>query len=224
MKPKKLLPPEVPETLTEQDTLTPQILDLLSDDEIIEATHFTGVTFENLPQVRRIAFRGYAFERCTFVTPDEHPPQLDSVDCTFRGCDFAGARMYKSSLMRVAFTSCRGVGIDLSESILRSVTLQDCQFSYANFGRAKLELVEMTGCDLSHASFGEATLDTLRWVDCRLSGAELYRTKLRGIDLRTNTLDGILLGDLTELSGAIVTPIQACDLALLLGVVIEPAE
>lgn len=220
--PRKLISPTLPEELVPMDRFSRALLDMLEDDEDIEGIRFEGVTFDPL-SVHRASFRACAFDKCTFLADEEDDDGTiyDFVDCVFQGCDFAGAQMNKGAFQRVAFRSCRGVGLYLSEATLRSVTFDDCQLGYANFGLSKITAVKMTGCDLSHATFGYAKLDSLQWEKCRLSGAELFGTKLAGMDLRTNEIDGIVLGDRTELVGATVTPLQACGLALLLGVIVD---
>lgn len=216
--PARFFPPEIPEELTPMQAWSDDLLAQLEEDEDIEAIRFEGVTFEPLP-VHRATFRGCVFERCLFLPGDG--TIYDFMDCVFKTCDFAGMTFQRGGFRRVAFRDCRGIGMYMSEAAFRSVTADDCQFSYANLGLASLKAVTFTQCDLSHASFGEATFDTVAFTDSRLSGAELYGTSLSGMDLRSDQIDGIILGDLKELAGAKVSPLQACDLAVLLGVIVE---
>lgn len=51
-------------------------------------------------------------------------------------------------------------------------------------------------------------------------GANLSGTLLRGMDLTTDSLEGLLLGG-EELRGAVVTPYQAAGFARLLGLTVK---
>ena len=218
-KPFKLLPPDVPAALLSADALDECFFLRLAEQDDIEATRFTGVRFENLA-ARRAAFRGCVFEKCAFAQDEELPIRYDFVDCVFANCDFAGMRFEKCEMRRCALARCRGVGATFTGAVLRSVTMDECQMAYSGFGMAKLTGVEMTACDFSHSSFGYAALEQVKWDACKLTAAELFSVRLKDIDLRTNELDGIVVGDRRELEGAIVTPLQACELAKLLGVVV----
>ena len=50
--------------------------------------------------------------------------------------------------------------------------------------------------------------------------ADFTGTSLKGIDLTEDEIEGLLVSG-PELRGAIVTPLQACDLARLLGLIIR---
>lgn len=219
MNPKIPLPPDLPEDLTRVDSLTDALRASLRDMDDIEGIHFACVTFGEIA-VRRASFRGCVFEKCTF-DPSCEWQRADFQDCAFHGCDFAAMQLTGASIHRVSFSDCRGVGAYLTDATLRNVRFDNCQMAYANFGSARLKAVRMAGCDVSHASFGYAVFEHMAWDACRLSGAEFFGTKLSGIDLRTNTIDGIVLGDRSELQGAIVTSMQALSLSYLLGIVVE---
>lgn len=216
--PSKAHEPDIPGTLADAAALTPAMREALEAREDIENIRFTGATIENFP-IPRAAFRGCVFEKCTFV-PQEGL-RLDFTDCLFTGCDLAAMSFANGAFQRVRFAGCRGVGAYFTDAYLRNVTFEDCRLSYGNFGMAKCTNVSMVRCDVSHASFGYAAFDRVSFSHCSLSGAELFGAKLKGMDLRTNQIDGIVVGDLGGLAGAKVTPGQACDLALLLGVIIE---
>lgn len=214
----KRLPPDLPKALARIEALDGATMERLLEEEGLEAAHLVGITFEGI-DLSRVAFRGCVFEKCCF--PGDVDILYDWMDCAFRGCDFAGARLHKAAMLRVTLEDCRGVGTAMTEMTLRSVLLKACQLRYANYGLSRLTAVAFEGCDLSQASFGDAQFDGVTFTDCRLSGAELYGTRLKGMDLRSNAIDGIVLGNRGELEGATVTPVQACELARLLGVIID---
>ena len=68
----------------------------------------------------------------------------------------------------------------------------------------------MNNTELAHTSF----------LQSDLSRMELLKTPLKGVDLRTCTIEGIRLSG-EELRGCIVTESQAIQLARFLGLVIE---
>lgn len=100
-------------------------------------------------------------------------------------------------------------------------TLCRCQMQYANLALARLKFASFEDCKLPQACLAEAELKNAQFVRCELTEAEFVGTKLKGMDLRTNDLSGIVLGGRGELMGATVSPLQACDLARLLGVTIR---
>lgn len=221
MKRKKKMPiaPEISDKLILCEGLDETLRDSLYEGDDVEGLRFAGIAFDDLV-AHRASFRGCVFDKCTFDIACE-VDTFDFLDCAFIGCDFAGMSMPKAALQRVSFSGCRAVGMHLSDAYLRNVTFDDCQMSYANFGSAKIYAVCMTRCEMEHATFGYATFEHMAFDGCRLTGAEFFGTKLAGIDLRTCQIDGIVLGDRSELVGAIVTSMQALSLMHLLGIVIE---
>ena len=76
-----------------------------------------------------------------------------------------------------------------------------------------MEATSLAGANLSGLRWNALVLD-----DADLSGACVTGASLRGLDLRRCRISGLTAGDsLQELRGAIVDPIQAAELARLLG-------
>lgn len=213
----KILPPDLPDAFETLDAMDAAQA-LFDDCTDASGLRFAGIPVEGL-RARRAAFRGCVFERCAFLENDVSA--FEFVDCAFRGCDFSGARLDGATILRAAFQDCRAVGAYFPDAVIRHATFDNCRMNMANFGMAKLTGVAMRGCDLSGASFGYAKLQDVRWERCRLTGAELFQVKLAGMNLSTDEIDGIVLGDRSELEGAIVSAGQAMALAALLGVTIE---
>ena len=94
----------------------------------------------------------------------------------------------------------------------------DCRLDALRLDGAALESVRVV-----RSSLAGANLSGLRWKqveldEADLSGANVAGTSLKGLDLRSCRLEGLTAGDsLRELRGAIVDPIQAAELARLLG-------
>lgn len=213
----KVLPPRLPEPLTPAE-VSPELLAQMMDGDDLRGLRFEGAVFL-LPGIEKASFAGCSFSRCTF--PPGQALRFDFLDCAFSGCDFAGASFSGGAFLRVSFDQCRATGTVFTEASLRHAAFTGCQMAYANFGLARLTDALLTGCELPHASFGESRLQKTAFTDCRLSGAEFFRTSLRGMDMRTNRIDGIVLGDRSEIAGATFTSLQACQLALLLDIRIQ---
>lgn len=216
------LPPDLPGALAQADALTTEMRQALRDLDDIEGVRFVGVSFDDVI-TWRASFRGCVFERCVF-DPAAEVNAFDFLDCAFLGTDFAGMQLAKAAFQRVRFASCRAVGAYFTEAAFRNATFDDCQLAYANFGLSRLSDVSFSACDANHASFGYATFSNVQFSRIKLSGAEFFGAKLKGIDLRTCQIDGIVLADRTELAGATITPLQALDLIHLLGVTVAEAE
>ena len=86
--------------------------------------------------------------------------------------------------------------------------------------RAKFHPARFESCCLDGAAFYEAKPKVLAFAGGSLAEAELGGMPLKGIDLRSTDIQGIRLTG-GELKGAIVSPVQAMELARLLGVEIR---
>lgn len=214
----KILEPQLPPALEAVHSLNASHYATLADGDELEQMLFVNVDFQ-FDGIAKVAFSGCVFSKCSFT--ENTDTRHDFVDCLFEGCDLASACFSDSSFFRCSFTLCRTVGTNFSNSSLRHSLFSQCQMKYANFGQSKLTWVKMQNNDLSNASFGDAQLKQFLFDNCILSGVEFFHTSLNGIDLRSSQIDGIILGDRSEIVGAIVTPLQACELALLLGVIIK---
>ena len=78
----------------------------------------------------------------------------------------------------------------------------------------------LTGCAMTEAAVESANLKNVEFTDCDLTRATVFRTPLKGLDMTTCTLDGVMV-NLPDLRGMIVTPLQAAELAKLLGLVVK---
>ena len=96
----------------------------------------------------------------------------------------------------------------------------DCRADYLNLSESKLDHVLLERCRLTEAAMESMTLRSPEFTDCDLTRTNLYRTSLKGIDMRTCTLEGLMV-NLPDLRGMIVTPVQAAVLASLLGLIVK---
>ena len=143
-------------------------------------------------------------------------------DVRLESCDLAGAEWEKAHLRRVEFSGCRLVGFRLSNASLEDVQISRCNAELSRFWSCAFKAAHFDHCVLREASFADSDLSGVIFRDCDLSQADLRNTKLKGADLRGSTITGVQVG-IKELQGAIITPIQAIQLAGLLGVTVQEA-
>ena len=188
---------------------------LLHDD--VEGRAFAHEALEDI-EGERLDFSRCRFTRCR-IAPGAIR-WLSFSDCVFENCDLSSAVMRKASFLRAEFRDCRMVGVDFSEASLQSVLFSACQMKYANFSRAKLNPARFENCTMDNAAFYECKNKAVAFSGGSLVEAELGGMPLKDIDLRSTDIRGIrVVGG--ELKGAIVSPVQAMELAKILGVVIR---
>ena len=91
---------------------------------------------------------------------------------------------------------------------------------YLNLARAKAERVSFEGGSLREAALEECTLKHVFFDECDMTRVTVHLTPMKGVDLRTCRLDGLNIG-IPDMRGMVVTPLQAAELARLLGLVIR---
>lgn len=144
------------------------------------------------------------------------------VDVIFKNCDFSNSILIGCYLNRCELISCKWMGIDLYESSLQQLSATGCNLSYANLDHGTLTGVALEGCDLDGASLSLCKLKNFEARDCRFRGVNFFKTPLEGIDFSTDGIDGIVTSDNHfELRGMTVSPLQAVELAALLGVKVK---
>ncbi len=176
-----------------RERLTDQEAGLLT----IEDAHFVRVEFDNT------RLRG---------------PQLSDV--RFDGCNLANARWDSPIAHRIELVSCKLTGFSAFEGHFQDILLQDCKGDLAAFRFAKFRSARFENCLLVEADFGNTDLSGSVFVNCDLRGAQMSGAVLDGVDLRGSNIEGIRVGA-KELRGAIVDPVQAVELARILGIVVK---
>jgi uncharacterized protein YjbI with pentapeptide repeats len=121
---------------------------------------------------------------------------------------------------RVEFVDCRLIGLKAIECRWEHVLLERCDSRYAQFADGAAPSSDFIETQLQEADFRRVRLESTRWQRSTLSRADFTGAKLKGADLRGAILEGILV-DAADVSGAIVSPSQAMELARLLGLVIR---
>lgn len=97
------------------------------------------------------------------------------------------------------------------------------QGEFANFAFSRLRTVRFAGCPMHGAAFGDCRFERVEFAQCDLTQAEFFGTRLRGLSFADSDIRGIRVREIGsfELKGLKISPLQAVELARLLGVEIE---
>ena len=98
-----------------------------------------------------------------------------------------------------------------------------CKGEFANFAFSRLRTVRFAGCPMHGAAFGDCRFERVEFAQCDLTQAEFFGTRLRGLSFADSDIRGIRVREIGsfELKGLKISPLQAVELARLLGVEIE---
>lgn len=206
--------PELPDNL---DAVA--LMDKLSLDERMEESLFTG---ESCPGE---SLKGMEALRCRFVKCDFSGCDFEQAgfrDVVFEGCDFSNCDFAKAAFQRVLFVNCKLMGTDFVEAFLKHVRFSDCAGEYVNFADCKVQDTAFESCKFQSAAFVRCRMSAT-FTLCELTRALFEQTPLKDFDLRTCRLAGMQI-TLSDLRGAVVTPLQAAELAALLGLVIRDQD
>ena len=168
-------------------------------------------------------FYDMTFDGCIFSGVDMRSVTFRNVsltDCVFTGCDISNRVFSGVSLRRVSFERCLLTGLDLSQSGIYDLSVSDSKAMYLNFTRSKVRNMSFTDTDMSGSFFLDTDLKGALFRACRLSECEFSGVSLKGTDLSECDISGIR-ADMFSVRGMIIDPLQAQDLAGLLGVVLK---
>ncbi len=189
-----------------------------ADGEALEGYAFTGGLAAGA-QLEKLEARGCLFRSCRFT--GARLGRAYFRDCVFQGCDFSGARGMACTLRRCVLRGCKLSGANLAASGFEDVLFEDCLADGAVFSEGSFKNVRFSRTRLTAAEVADVKhRGPFAFAGCDLRGANFLRTSLNGQDLTACEIEGIALAG-PELKGAKVTALQACELARLLGVIIE---
>ncbi len=140
-------------------------------------------------------------------------------DVRLCNCDLSNAVFRGIEATRVEFIGCRLLGLKVIECHWQDVLVEGCDGRYAQFNDGHLRRCEFRSTQLMEADLRGSDIQGTIFSDVGLQRADVTGAKLDQADLRGADIDGLILraGDAR---GAIITPVQAMDLARLLGVTI----
>ena len=144
------------------------------------------------------------------------------TDVVFRACDLSNCDLTESYWNRCALLDCKGVGANFLEGRFHSTQFTRGVYRYAGFDSAVCNDVAFDETDLTQCCFTACKWKKVALHGARCVGVSFFGTPLAGVDFTTCILEGVVVSDTAaELRGAVVTAVQAADLARLLGLVIR---
>lgn len=189
------------------------------DEEIADAS-FRAADFASLDR-EHLSVQGCLFTGCLFAGSVLARSQFSDV--VFRNCDFSNADLLGCSLHRVRFADCKLSGTNFAETALNHLLFERCKASspispFRGCARCVLRAVRCMA-PLS----GTAVSNVSSFAQCDLTQAEFFGTRLRGLSFADSDIRGIRVREIGsfELKGLKISPLQAVELARLLGVEIE---
>lgn len=113
--------------------------------------------------------------------------------------------------------------LNFAETALNHLLFERCKGEFANFAFSRLRTVRFAGCPMHGAAFGDCRFERVEFAQCDLTQAEFFGTRLRGLSFADSDIRGIRVREIGsfELKGLKISPLQAVELARLLGVEIE---
>lgn len=187
------------------------------EEKDIKGLRITGTALNG--DFSRMGFSKVIFDHCRLSGCDFS--NSDFIDVTFESCDLSGCRFREGYFQRVLLSQVKGVGAVFGESVFKNLTIKESNLSYASFAKSKFERAKISG-ELHDVSFAECSLKSFEFENADLTRADFFKTPLKGQDLRSCRIDGIVVSDsLSELRGAVVDLYQAAALAAKLGIEIK---
>lgn len=195
------------------------IEELKTEGGEIEQKYITALIAEN-SDCSRVEGFDLIFDNCVFNRVLFEKSYFKN--CYFKNCDFSNCDFSNSTFSNCKFQNVKGVGTDFSDSAFKNIWMKECLFRYAVFTSSLLNDCHLEMGDMAEAYFDNCKVKKLTFDNINLMRANFYKTPLKGIDLRTCQIEGIILStEAKELNGAVVEMLQAAELAKILGVIIK---
>ena len=211
----RVIKPTLPEKLRRPEDLEQLILLARQEEKDIDGFLFQREKLEER-LLDNMSFSGCRFEGCSFQEADMEKSSF--TDCIFVSCDFSNCRFRDGAMIRVALDNCKLTGADFSNGYYHHVTMTDCMCRYWNGSKGRF-LARFSGCDFKMGFFGDCRIKG-EFMDCNLTGVNFSQTLLKGMDMRTNCIDGIIFTQ-QEVKAMTVNSLQAVELSRRLGIIIQ---
>ena len=184
------------------------VANLVISGELVDC-NFTGMSFE------RMCFINCSFRDCRFS-------RASWIDCLFWSSDFSNCNFENGFWSSSCCARTKGVGANFSAGRMNGLRFVQCNMQYSNFARCRLSKVKVEASDFTESAFPEANLLEFAPSESRFSRANFFHTPLKGVDWTTCEIDALGLSEsAVELRNAVVNPVQAAELARLLGVIVK---
>lgn len=200
----------------EKHSFLQDLLNAVRAEECVENREYRGQEITGL-KAGKAELSAVSFLGCRFVDCDFSKSTFMNV--TWETCDFSNCRFPDCYIKYARFTDCKGDGADFKESVFTSSIIEKGSYRYTNFSGCVWD-----GTTVKEASFDHAFLSEMRWKKVKLdqvnfTGVDFFRTMLKGADLSTCNIEGITVSEsFQEVRGMKICPVQAADIALLMGI------
>ncbi len=195
------------------------IEDFKNQGEKIEEKYITALKTENV-NFSTVEGTNVIFENCVFNKVVFQKTYFKN--CFFKNCDFSNCDFSNSTFSNCKFQNVKGVGTNFSDSAFKDVKINECLLRYAVFTYSLFNICNIEQSDMSEAFLDDCKVKKFTLNHVNLVRANFYKTVLKGIDLRTCQIDGLILSsEAKEIHGAVVDMLQAAELAKMLGVIIK---
>lgn len=193
------------------------------NSEIFEnCSNYYQCSFTKNPK-QSIVIKNTVIEQCQFEKIDFNLIELKNthlVNCVFKNCDLSNLEFDRVSLHCCHFINCKMIGISFIDCSLHDLLFLDVQGRYMNISYGNIRNVLFKNSVLDEASMMEVDVKDLYFDRVSFINGEVFKTKLKGMDLKTTNIDGIRI-DQTSLAGIHVDMYQAIALASLLGIIVD---
>jgi len=192
----------------------PAQLEPMTVSDSLEAALASGALIWGEQKTKR-AFYGVRLERSQLKSVDLSGIDISGVvlcDIVMDGGEAANGQWPEAEVNRAEFANVRLTGLHLAGAKLTDVIFESCRIDLANFRSSQLKRVRFVDCKLSGTDFFDASMDEVEFETCDLSDVSFERARLRKVDLRQSDLTS--LKSLAGLGGAIITDLQALELAV----------
>jgi uncharacterized protein YjbI with pentapeptide repeats len=213
----ELAPRRPPENLPSLVDLTPVIDEMVLSGMPLEESLAQNIELSERKIPSLVAWNSL-FDRVSFASCEISSFRLRDVRLV--KCDLSNAVLRGFEASRVELIECRLIGMRATECHWQDVLVENCDMRYAQLTDGKARSCEFRACHLGEADLRGADLEGAIFTNVMLHRADLSRAKLRGTDLRGAEIEGITV-QAEDLRGAIVSVVQAVDLARLLGLIIK---
>jgi uncharacterized protein YjbI with pentapeptide repeats len=213
----ELAPRRPPENLPSLVDLTPVIDEIVLAGLPLEESYAQNIELSGRKIPSLVAWNSL-FDRVSFASCEISSFRLRDVRLV--KCDLSNAILHGFEASRVELIECRLIGMRAIECHWQDVLVENCDMRYAQLSDGKARSCEFRECHLGETDLRGADLEGAIFANVLLHRADLSRAKLRGADLRGAEIEGITVRA-EDLRGAIVSVVQAVDLARLLGLIIK---
>lgn len=216
---KEVIPP-LPACLNSVDKAFKSFIEEIRTQEWnIESVHFSNleVTHEDLS---KLDFKGVLFDNCKFVDCDFSKSFFMNVHLV--GSNFSNCLFDNVYVKKCFFNASKMTGFMGAQSLIEDTYFKDCHMKYAHFAGAKISKSTFNHCNLQESDFMQAEFKSVQVSEVDFESANFFKAVLGGMDFSTSYINGITLSkEMCELKGVTLNPLQACEIATLLGIKIK---